>query len=89
MVRIETSSERNQDDWDYFSRILDWIFPADYSRISICTSFFKLIMVSILSPLDQNSIELGRNVDNQDGDSTLRQNIMLASQQLSLVTPKS
>jgi len=68
VVRIETSSERNQADWDYFSRILDWIFPADNSRISIGTNFFKLIMVPILSPLDHNSIELGRNVNNQDGD---------------------
>jgi hypothetical protein len=37
---------------------------------------------------NDNSIELGRNINKQDVDSTLRQNIMLASQQPSLVTPK-
>jgi len=25
---------------DHFSRILDWIFPTSYSRISIGTNFF-------------------------------------------------
>jgi hypothetical protein len=40
MVRIETSYERNQGGWDHFSRILDWIFPTSYSRISIGTNFF-------------------------------------------------
>lgn len=55
MVRIETSYERNQVDWDPFSRILYWIFPTSYSRISIGTNFFiiwfKHINIKINSAL--------------------------------------